>query len=70
MTNEELYKNDIERISKEDKPFRPAVRNGKPSHCRGTNCNSCDLYIGPCYGCKDAYEKWLKSEAEPSRKGK
>ena len=70
MTNEKLYEDEIERITKKCKSLRPAVRNGKPVPCLGTPCGYCDLYKEPGYGCKEAYETWLKSEAEPCRKGK
>lgn len=69
-TNEKLYEDEIERITKKYKSLTPAVRNGKPVPCPDTSCVDCDLYTGlGCY-CNDAYEAWLKSEAEPSRKGK
>lgn len=70
MTNGEKYKDDIERISKESKLLCPAVRNGKPVSCHGTQCKDCDLYKGPGDGCDDAYEAWIKSEAEPCKKEK
>lgn len=68
MTNEELYKNEIKRISKGN-DF-PAVRNGKPVSCVGMKCKDCDLYEGSGDGCYDAYEAWLKSEAEPDKEKK
>lgn len=70
MTNEKLYKDEIKRITKKCKSLHPAVCKWKPVLCIGTPCVVCDLYTGPgCY-CNDAYEAWLKSEAEPCRKGK
>ena len=69
MTNEKLYKDEIKRITKKCKSFHPAVCKGKPVLCIGTPCVVCDLYKETVYGCKDAYKAWLKSEAEPCRKG-
>ena len=69
MTNEKLYEDEIERITKKCKSLRLAVRNGKPVPCLGTSCVVCDFYKETIYDCNDAYEAWLKSEAEPSRKG-
>ena len=69
MTNEKLYEDEIERIKKNTNRS-PAVRDGKPVPCPDISCVDCDLYTGlGCY-CNDAYEAWLKSEAEPCRKGK
>lgn len=67
MTNGEKYKDVIERISKEDETFGPAVRNGKPTYCARIECSDCDLDKGSDYNCKNAYEAWLKAEAEPDK---
>ena len=70
MTNEKLYEDEIERITKKCKSLHPAVCNGKPVPCIGTSCVVCDFYKETIYDCNDAYEAWLKSEAEPCRKEK
>lgn len=67
MTNEEKYADEIKKIITEDHKRRPAVRNGKPTHCYGLNCHDCDLYKGQSYGCANAFEEWLKSEVEPEK---
>jgi hypothetical protein len=69
MTNEKLYEDEIEGITKKCKSLHPAVCNGKPVPCIGTSCVVCDFYKETIYDCNDAYEAWTKSEAEPSRKG-
>ena len=70
MTNEELYKDEVEKIMKEDDTRHPAVRNGKPVSCIGLDCCDCDLHKpNSGAGCSAYYRDWLKSEAEPSRKG-
>ena len=35
MTNEELYKDEAEKIAKNDKTNHPAIYNGKPVPCIG-----------------------------------
>ena len=68
MTNEELYKDEVEKIIKEDKTLHPAVRNGKPVSCIGLNCYKCDLHKpNSDAGCSAYYRDWLKSEAEPDK---
>lgn len=70
MTNEELYKDEVEKIMKEDDTRHPAVRNGKPVSCIGMSCRDCDLHDPKTdVGCSSYYRDWLKSEAEPSRRG-
>lgn len=51
-------------------PYYPAVRNGKPVSCFSISCDDCDLnkMATGCKGfagCKEAYEKWLKSKVDP-----
>lgn len=68
MTNEELYKDEVEKIMKEDKTRHPAVRNGKPVSCIGLDCYKCDLHKpNSDAGCSAYYRDWLKSEAEPDK---
>ena len=68
MTNEELYKDEVEKIMKEDDTRRPAVRNGKPVSCIGMSCRDCDLHNPKTdVGCSSYYRDWLKSEAEPDK---
>lgn len=68
MTNEELYKDEIEKIMKEDKTRHPAVRNGKLASCIGMSCRDCDLHNPKTdIGCSSYYRDWLKSEAEPGK---
>ena len=68
MTNEELYKDEVEKIIKEDKTLHPAVRNGKPVSCIGLHCYKCDLHKpNSDAGCSAYYRDWLKSEAEPDK---
>ena len=70
MTNEELYKDEAEKIAKKDKTNHPAIYNGKPVPCIGFACYKCDLHKpNSVAGCSAYYRDWLKSEAEPSRKG-
>lgn len=70
MTNEKLYKDEIERITKECEPLRPAVRNGIPVPCPSIPCDYCDFYKKSGHCSKEDYEAWLKSEVEPCRKEK
>lgn len=63
MTNEELYKDEAEKIAKKDGTHHPAVYKGKPAPCSSIGCYRCDLHIG----CSDGYIDWLKSEAEPEK---
>ena len=71
MTNEELYKDEVEKIMKEYDARHPAVRDGKLVPCVGLECHDCDLHNPKTdVGCSSYYRDWLKSEAEPSRKGK
>ena len=65
ITNEKLYENEIERITKECKSLHPAVRNGKPVPCIDTPCYCCDFYEKSGHCSKEAYKTWLKSEAKP-----
>ena len=68
MTNEELYKDEVEKIMKEDDTRHPAVRNGKPVSCIGMSCRDCDLHKpNSDAGCSAYYRDWLKSEAEPDK---
>lgn len=68
MTNEELYKDEVEKIMKEDDTRHPAVRNGKPVSCIGLDCYKCDLHKpNSDAGCSAYYRDWLKSEAEPDK---
>lgn len=68
MTNGELYKDEIEKIMKEDKTRHPAVRNGKLASCIGMSCRDCDLHNPKTdIGCSSYYRDWLKSEAEPGK---
>ena len=68
MTNEELYKDEAEKIMKEDDTRHPAVRNGKPVSCIGMSCRDCDLHNPKTdVGCSSYYRDWLKSEAEPDK---
>lgn len=68
MTNEELYKDEAEKIMKEDDTRHPAVRNGKPVSCIGLDCYKCDLHKpNSDAGCSAYYRDWLKSEAEPDK---
>nr|DAW58088.1 MAG TPA: hypothetical protein [Ackermannviridae sp.] len=68
MTNEELYKDEVEKIMKEDDTRHPAVRNGKPVSCIGIACRDCDLHnLKTDVGCSSYYRDWLKSEAEPGK---
>lgn len=68
MTNEELYKDEVEKIMKEDDTRHPAVRNGKPVSCIGMSCRDCDLHNPKTdVGCSVYYRDWLKSEAEPDK---
>lgn len=68
MTNEELYKDEIEKIMKGDKTRHPAVRNGKLASCIGMSCRDCDLHNPKTdIGCSSYYRDWLKSEAEPGK---
>lgn len=67
MTNEELYKDEAEKIAKEDNTYHPAVYKGKPVSCIGISCYKCDLYKPQHKGCSDLYIDWLKSEAEPEK---
>jgi hypothetical protein len=68
MTNEELYKDEVEKIMKEDETRHPAVRNGKPASCIGIRCRDCDLHNPKTeIGCSSYYRDWLKSEAEPGK---
>lgn len=68
MTNEELYKDEVEKIMKEDDTRHPAVRNGKPVSCIGMSCRECDLHNPKTdVGCSSYYRDWLKSEAEPEK---
>lgn len=67
MTNEELYKDEAEKIAKEDGTHHPAVYKGKPVSCIGIGCYKCDLYKQQHRGCSDLYIDWLKSEAEPDK---
>ena len=68
MTNEELYKDETEKIMKEDETRHPAVRNGKPVSCIGLECYKCDLHKpNSDAGCSAYYRDWLKSEAEPEK---
>lgn len=68
MTNEELYKDEVEKIMKEDDTRHPAVRNGKPVSCIGMSCRDCDLHNPKTdVGCSSYYRDWLKSEAEPDK---
>lgn len=68
MTNEKLYKDEVEKIMKEDDTRHPAVRNGKPVSCIGMSCRDCDLHNPKTdVGCSSYYRDWLKSEAEPDK---
>ena len=68
MTNEELYKDEVEKIVKEDDTRHPAVRNGKPVSCINMRCRDCDLHNPKTdVGCSSYYRDWLKSEAEPGK---
>lgn len=67
MTNEELYKDEAEKIAKEDGTHHPAVYKGKPAPCSSIGCYRCDLYKPPHKACSDCYIDWLKSEAEPEK---
>lgn len=68
MTNEELYKDEVEKIMKEDDTRHPAVRNGKPVSCIGMSCRDCDLHNPKTdVGCSEYYEEWLKFEVEPEK---
>lgn len=67
MTNEELYKDEAEKIAKEDNTHHPAVYKGKPVSCIGISCYKCDLYKPQHKGCSALYIDWLKSEAEPEK---
>lgn len=68
MTNEELYKDEAEKIAKKDKTNHPAIYNGKPVPCIGFNCYKCDLHKpNSDAGCSAYYRDWLKSEAEPDK---
>lgn len=67
MTNEELYKDEAEKIAKEDNTHHPAVYKGKPVSCIGISCYKCDLYKPQHKGCSGLYIDWLKSEAEPEK---
>lgn len=67
MTNEELYKDEAEKIAKEDNTHHPAVYKGKPVSCIGIACYKCDLYKPQSTGCSYYYRDWLKSEAEPEK---
>lgn len=67
MTNEELYKDEAEKIAKEDNTHHPAVYKGKPASCIDIGCRRCDLYKPPHKGCSECYTDWLKSEAEPEK---
>lgn len=67
MTNEELYKDEAEKIAKKDGTHHPAVYKGKPAPCSSIGCYRCDLYKPQHIGCSDCYIDWLKSEAEPEK---
>ena len=68
MTNEELYKDEVEKIMKKDDTRHPAVRNGKPVSCIGLECYECDLHNPKTdVGCSSYYRDWLYSEAEPEK---
>lgn len=68
MTNEELYKDEAEKIAKKDKTNHPAIYNGKPVPCIGFDCYKCDLHKpNSDAGCSVYYRDWLKSEAEPDK---
>lgn len=68
MTNEELYKDEAEKIAKKDKTNHPAIYNGKPVPCIGFDCYKCDLHKpNSDAGCSAYYRDWLKSEAEPDK---
>lgn len=67
MTNEELYKDEAEKIAKEDNTHHPAVYKGKPVSCIGIACYKCDLYKPQSTGCSYYYRDWIKSEAEPEK---
>lgn len=68
MTNEELYKDEAEKIAKKDNMHHPAIYKGKPVSCIGFDCYKCDLYKPNTHrGCSEYYEEWLKSEAEPEK---
>lgn len=68
MTNEELYKDEAEKIAKKDKTNHPAIYNGKPVPCIGFDCYKCDLHkTNSDAGCSVYYRDWLKSEAEPDK---
>lgn len=67
MTNEELYKDEAEKIAKKDGTHHPAVYKGKPAPCSSIGCRRCDLYKPPHIGCSECYTDWLKSEAEPEK---
>ena len=68
MTNEELYKDEAEKIAKNDKTNHPAIYNGKPVPCIGFDCYKCDLHKpNSDAGCSVYYRDWLKSEAEPDK---
>ena len=67
MTNEELYKDEAEKIAKKDGTHHPAVYKGKPAPCSSIGCYRCDLYKPPHKACSDCYIDWLKSEAEPEK---
>jgi hypothetical protein len=67
-TNEELYKDEAEKIAKNDKTNHPAIYNGKPVPCIGFDCYKCDLHKpNSDAGCSVYYRDWLKSEAEPDK---
>jgi hypothetical protein len=68
MTNEELYKDEAEKIAKKDNTHHPAIYNGKPVSCIGLDCYKCDLHKpNSDAGCSAYYRDWLKSEAEPDK---
>lgn len=68
MTNEELYKDEAEKIAKKYKTNHPAIYNGKPVPCIGFDCYKCDLHKpNSDAGCSAYYRDWLKSEAEPDK---
>ena len=68
MTNEELYKDEVEKIAKKEKTNHPAIYNGKPVPCIGFDCYKCDLNKpNSDTSCSEYYRDWLKSEAEPDK---